>query len=353
MRYLKVWSLILFALLCQGIFSQENPSPPATGGVSQKEGQKKGVPSTLKLYDVPPANEVVAPPTDDAMDYAKITQTQDAAQRATMIEDFLQRYPESKYVALMHQIATSAYQQLNNYDKVVEHAEKTVAAFPSNISMLSLLALAYTSHSDSDKAINRAGKAIDLLEKLTPPANADPARWNADRNQYLATNYASMGGSFVIKYEAEKVAQKKSQLAPAVPSIPAGTGRTPGDPAKPSAAPKASNETAAKPALPEPTPEKQLDVAAIHLAKAQGYLTKALELASNYDFAQFQLAVTYAYQGQTTRAIEAFARSIALNGNFATPARQNLEAIYKIAHKNSLDGLEDLVNKAKADLEKK
>ena len=353
MRYSKVWGLILFVLLCGESFSQNNPPPPTTGGNAQKEGQKKGEPSTLKLYDVPAAQEVVTPPTDDAMDYAKITQTQDAAKRAAMIEDFLQRYPKSKYVPVMHQIATSTYQQLNNYDKLVEHAEKNVAAFPANPSMLSLLALAYTSHGDSDKAIDRASKSIDLLEKLTPPANADPVRWNTERNQYLATNYASMGGSFVIKYEAEKATQKKNQAASAATSVPAAAGQTPDAPPKPSATPKTTSEAATKPAQPEAAPEKQPDVAALHLAKAQGYLTKALELAPNYDFAQFQLAVTYAYQGQTTRAIEAFARSIALNGNFASPARQNLEAIYKITHKNSLDGLEDLVNKAKADLEKK
>jgi len=58
---------------------------------------------------------------------------------------------------------------------------------------LSVLALAYAYHGEADKALDRAARSINVLEKLTVPANADPSRFMAERNQYLSSNYASMG----------------------------------------------------------------------------------------------------------------------------------------------------------------
>jgi hypothetical protein len=45
--------------------------------------------------------------------------------------------------------------------------------------------------------------------------------------------------------------------------------------------------------------------------------------------------------------MEAFARTVALGGSFAEMGRQNLEAIYKATHKNSLEGLEEFLARTK------
>jgi hypothetical protein len=71
-----------------------------------------------------------------------------------------------------------------------------------------------------------------------------------------------------------------------------------------------------------------------------------LELNADYDFARFSLALSTHTRITGEQALESFARTVVLNGGFAE-ARQNLEAVYKMTHKNSLEGLEEFVAKFK------
>lgn len=332
MKGSPIAAVFLWGLVTAAAYGQETkPEKPAADA-------KPKAPAPMKLYDVPPAREAVSQSPDEVADYFKITQTEDAAQRVGLIEAFLKSYPDSRHVLTLHQMATAGYQQLNNYEKMVEHGEKTLQALPSNPATLSALAIAYAFHGEADKALDRAGRSISVLEKLTVPANVDPARFMADRNQYLASNYASMGSASFTKFEEARKARLERQAAEAAaaaanpPAEPAKGGTTPAAPAAPPAPP---------PGLPANSPEL------IALAKAQGYFTRSLELNAEYDFARFQLGVVYAYQNKAEQAMEAFARTVAVKSNFADMARQNLEAIYKLTHKNSLDGLEEYIAKFK------
>ncbi|MCI0420369.1 MAG: hypothetical protein L0312_14280 [Acidobacteria bacterium] len=336
MRSRHITTTILAGLLGAAVHAQETKRPEEKGGEP-----KQNAPAAMKLYEVPPAREASSQPPEEVADYFKITQTQDAAQRVELIEAFLKQYPESRHASTLHQMATANYQQLNNYEKMVEHGEKTLQALPASPATLSVLALAYAYHGEADKALDRASRSISLLEKLTIPANVDPARFRAERNQYLASNYASMGSASLTKFEeARKVRrEKEAAVAPPVPAA----GNRPAAPAKgtPKPADPASGGAASE-VLPADSPE------VIALAKAQGYFTRSLELNPAYDFARFQLGIVYAYQNRAEQAMESFARTVALNGGFADMARQNLEAIYKVTHKNSLDGLEEFIARFKA-----
>jgi tetratricopeptide (TPR) repeat protein len=330
-----VW-LIFFSFTGIGVLAQEQPGQPG-----KAEGEpKKSEPKTMKLYEVPAAREAETQPPEEVADYFKITQTQDANQRVTLIEEFLKKYPESRHNPTLHQLASANYQQLNNYEKLVEHGEKSLQVLPSNPALLSVLALAYAYHGEADKAIDRASRSITLLEKLPTPANADAAKFTAERNQYLASNYACLGSAFLTKFEAVQKDRQQSEGAAAQPKSTAPAVATvPPDPSK-------SRETTA--ASGSATTSETENLEAAHLAKSQGYLTRALELDSRYDFAQFQMGVVYAYQNKAEQSMQAFARTIVLGGSFAQMSRQNLEALYKAAHKNSLEGLEEFIAKAKA-----
>jgi tetratricopeptide (TPR) repeat protein len=335
-RILVVWMLLVsagFELPAQ----EKNPQ--------DKPGQepKSGSPATMKLYDVPPAREVEAQSPDEVASYFKITQTEDPGERVKLIEEFLKQYPDSKYNPTLHQMAGAAYQQLNNYEKLVEHGEKTLEKLPASPALLSVLAMAYAYHGEADKAIDRASRSITLLEKLTIPANVDAAKFNAERNQYLASNYTSLGNAFLTKFEAARRSRQQSEAAAAAA---AGAKTDPSAPVAPATAQGTQKPVEPASASASSADEKAVNLEAIHLAKSQGYLTRALELNPNYELAQFQIGVVYAYQNKANEAMQAFARSIGLGGNFAEMGRQNLEAIYKITHKNSLEGLDEFIAKA-------
>jgi tetratricopeptide (TPR) repeat protein len=326
--------LLVLSLIRPELFPQNKEGATSTTPKNVDEG-KSGQP-VMRLYDVPAAREAETPPPAEAVDYLNITQAKEAGERAKLIEEFLKKYPESKYGPTLHQTAMSLYQQLNDRDKMIEHGEKTLLSSPSNPSILSLLALAYTSGGEPDKAIDRASKAIGAIDKLTLPANADAARWKAQRDQYLATNYASMGGSYLAKYEAEKKGQKEAKAA--LPSQ--GGAPAPADDA-------ATKEPGAKAKEPSASTSNS---SSTDLVKAHEFLSKAVDLNPQYDYAEFQLGVVYAYQNESTKAMDVFAKTVVLEGSFKDMARRNLEAIYKVTHKNSLDGVDQLLSKAKEDL---
>lgn len=335
MKQCFVATAILAGLLAPVVYGQETKKEKTA------DEAKPSAPATMKLYEVPPAREANSQPPEEVADYFKITQTQDPAQRVELIEAFLKAHPESRHASTLHQMATANYQQLNNYEKMVEHGEKTLQALPASPATLSVLALAYAYHGEADKAMDRASRSIGVLEKLTVPANVDPARFMAERNQYLASNYASMGSASLTKFEeARKVRRDKEAAASPPPAV--GSVTPPAETAKGSSkAGEPAGGGAAPALLPPDSPE------VIAIAKAQGYFTKSLELNPDYDFARFQLGIVYAYQNKAEQALECFARTVALNGGFAEMARQNLEAIYKVTHKNSLEGLEEFVAKFK------
>jgi tetratricopeptide (TPR) repeat protein len=335
MKIRPVAVLLILGFVCPDLFSQNSQGPSSPKNV--EDGQSKSGPQVMQLYDVPAAPEAETQVTAEVAEYLNITQSKEPTERTKLIENFLQKYPESKYAPTLHQVATSLYQQLNNREKMIEHGEKTLLAFPSNPAILSLLGLAYTSGGEPDKAIDRASKAIATIEKLTPPANADQARWKNERDQFLAMNYASMGSSYLTKYELERKAQKESKPTP----------QAQGESVAPlkDVSEKKENEPQAKGASNQ-TP----GAGAADLAKAAEYLSKAVELTPQYDYAQFQLGVVSAYQNQSGKAMDAFAKTVALEGNFKDIARKNLEAIYKVTHKDSLDGLDQVVSKAKEEL---
>src|SRR5262245_13267924 len=238
MKFRPLLLLLVLSLTQQELLPQNKEGAPSA---APKEVQDdKGGQGVMKLYDVPSAREAETPPPAEAVDYLNITQAKDPGERAKLIEEFLTKYPESKYAPTLHQAATSLYQQLSNRDKMIEHGEKTLLSAPNNAVILSLLALAYTSGGEPDKAIDRGSKAVTAIEKMTVPANSNEVRWKAERDQYLAMNYASMGSSYLSKYEAERKAQKESKSPSQVQAAPA----SPDDSAskEASAKPKASTE---------------------------------------------------------------------------------------------------------------
>ena len=48
--------------------------------------------------------------------------------------------------------------------------------------------------------------------------------------------------------------------------------------------------------------------------------------------------------------MNAFARASLLEGGYQEISRRNLESLYRTTHQNSLDGLQDLLAQARADL---
>ncbi len=337
MRAIALIALFFLSSSIPRFFAQSDQQPSTQKPkADESSAQQPG----MKIYDVPSAPTSSDQSPEEATDYLKLRQIQDPRQGVVLIEDFLKKYPNSKYTTVVRIGAVSLYQQLNNYEKIVEHGEQVLTNAPSNFRVLTSLALAYMTHGETNKAVERASKSISALDNLPKPANsADLPNWNAERDLYLAMDYATLGSVFLSEYEQNRKREKeaKATVGGASPSIPV-----------PPVEPQQEGGPSMKSG--PPTSASASTPTAISSAKAYGYLTKAVELMPRYDFAQFQLGVLFAYRNEADKAINSFAKAVAIGGGFAPSARKNLEAVYKVTHKNSLDGLENLVSKAKEEL---
>jgi tetratricopeptide (TPR) repeat protein len=334
MRAIILITLIFLCTPFTGLYAQTGQQPSKDSpGTDDKSKQ----PQAMKLYDVPAAPSGSDQSPEESADYLKLQQIRAPKEGVVLIEEFLKKYPNSKFAPTVRMGAVSMYQELNNYEKIVEHGEQILTSAPSNIRVLTILALAYSTHEESKKAVERASKAISTLDNLPKPSGtANATDRNAEKDVYLAMNYAVLGSTFLSEYEQARKKEKE---------VKADTG---GAPIAAPGSPTASQGEAKASVAPSSAPAAS--VSTISLAKAFGYLSKAVELMPRYEFAQYQLGVVFAYRNEADGAMDAFAKTVAIGGGFAPSAQKNLEAVYKLTHKNSLEGLENLVAKAKEEL---
>ena len=287
----------------------------------------------LRIYDVPEPDEELAQDPGEREEFLQLKQSGEPAQRTPLIEAFVQKYPESNYLAQVHHMATLDYRSLNQPEKMFEHGQETLRHSPDNIPILALMALAHSDKGDPDRSIQLATRALGRLQKIVRPANTDQQQWEAEFRQYMAQSLAGLGHAYLVKYEMERQASEETSPP---------------------------QESATDPAPPEPDPAQPKDtrtataassrLATLHLARAYGYLTKSLNEEPRSQFVHFQLGVVSTRLKRYPQAINAFARASLLEGGYREISRRNLESLYRVTHQNSLDGLQDLLVQARADL---
>jgi len=287
----------------------------------------------LRIYDVPEPAEELAHDPGEQQDFSRINQSTDPAPRTLLIEEFIQKYPESKYLGQIHHMATMDYRSLNRAEKVFEHGQKTLGHSPDNIPILALMALAHSDKGNPDRSIQLATRALGLLQKIVRPANTDQQQWEAEYRRYMAQSLAGLGHAYLVKYEMEREASKKA--SPPGESAP--------DPSSPETDP-------ARTKSPSTATAGSSRLSTLLLARAYGYLTKSLNEEPRSQFVHFQLGVVSTRLKRLPQAMDAFARASLLEGGYQEISRRNLESLYRTTHQNTLDGLQDLLAQARADL---
>ncbi len=79
--------------------------------------------------------------------------------------------------------------------------------------------------------------------------------------------------------------------------------------------------------------------------------TEAVKIYPQNDYAYFLMGMSQWRLQDLDNAMASFAKTVVLGKATAAKAREYLEQIYKPRNKNTLDGLDNLLNKAKADLQ--
>jgi tetratricopeptide (TPR) repeat protein len=84
--------------------------------------------------------------------------------------------------------------------------------------------------------------------------------------------------------------------------------------------------------------------------KAQELYEKVAKFEPKRDDAHYYIGMCKWQTKNTDGAIDSFAKCVVLNGQLAKRAQQYLEQLYKASHKDTLDGLDQVLAKAKSEL---
>ena len=180
-----------------------------------------------------------------------------------------------------------AYQNIGNNAKLAEWAEKTVAKLPDNYEMLLELAKIYIDANRSAEADKYSRQCLKVIQAAEKPEQSSDKDWTAYKNHSQMACYYIIG----------KIAYDKQGYAQAVTN-----------------------------------------------------LEQSIKINPRNDMAYYYLGQSYWQTRNAPLALKNFAKASLLGGNAATPARQQLENMWKASHQGSLAGLDKVIAAAKAEL---
>ena len=156
--------------------------------------------------------------------YKKVLDAQgtDPAMQIQAGEDFLSKYPMSRYAGGVYGMLTSAYFNTGNTDKMFATGAKALEVDPNNVDVLSLLAMAIPRRVKANapdgqqqlqKAETYAHHAIDLIPNMTKPEAMDDATFEKAKNDKLALCHSGLG---LLNIDHQKYSDARTELTQAV-----------------------------------------------------------------------------------------------------------------------------------------
>jgi tetratricopeptide (TPR) repeat protein len=194
-------ALTAFLLCCaasgvaQSGQSQPAPQqqPPPTGADKDKQPS----PAPLSMDNAPAA----ASPEEESASKA-VQQATDPSKKIQLAEDFLQKYPQSRYRPTMYQALVSGYFATQQVPKMLEAGEKEVEINPNDAPVLAVMgqALARTYNAKAPDAAKQLDKpelyskrAIEITPTLPKPENLTDEAFNNAKNDTLVMAHSGLG----------------------------------------------------------------------------------------------------------------------------------------------------------------
>jgi tetratricopeptide (TPR) repeat protein len=157
-------------------------------------------------------------------EYKKVLAAQ-GADPATQIqagEEFISKFPMSRYSGGVYGMLTGAYYATGNTDKMFATGDKALGDDPDNVDVLALLAMAIPRRVKANtpdgaaqlhKAEGYAKHAIELIPSMPKPATMDDAAFEKVKNDKLALAHSGLG---LVDIDHQKYDDAKTELEQAV-----------------------------------------------------------------------------------------------------------------------------------------
>jgi tetratricopeptide (TPR) repeat protein len=191
--------------------SKVQSPPPAQNAPAPKDSEK-----------APAPKEKVNKAEEAAYKAFFASQGGDPAMQIQLGEDFITKFPMSKYLGGVYGVLTTDYYTTGNTDKMFAAGAKSLEINPDNVDVLALLAMAIPRRVKSNtpdgpqqlqKAEVYAHHAIELIPSLTKPETVDDATFEKAKNDKLALAHSGLG---LIDIGHQKFEDARTELTQAV-----------------------------------------------------------------------------------------------------------------------------------------
>ena len=194
---------------------------------AQYGGAASPSPAPTPAQNTPPAKESGKPQKVNKAEeaaYKNVLAAQggDPAMQIQVGEEFITKFPMSRYVPGVYGMLTTAYYTTGNTDKMFAAGAKSLELNPDNVDVLALLAMAIPRRVKSNtpdgpqqlqKAETYAHHAIELIPALTKPETVDDATFEKAKNDKLALCHSGLG---LLDIDNKKYDDARTELTQAV-----------------------------------------------------------------------------------------------------------------------------------------
>ncbi len=152
--------------------------------------------------------------------------TADPKVKAALMERYATAFPDSPYTVKAREEEAFAYQQAQDFPKMLDVAQKVLATDPNNVGMLILLADYWSERGQQlDKAAENAQKALELLAQAKKPEGMSDDQWQQQVSLQKGLAYSSLGQIYVNKGRNAKAVDAFKKANPLLKSNPTSYGR--------------------------------------------------------------------------------------------------------------------------------
>jgi hypothetical protein len=208
-------SLIVLLLAAASVAAQAQDAPagqqqPAPGAAAPGAQQKK----------------VIQDPNEYNAYVAAVNAT-DPAQKAQLMESYLQTYPNSVMKEDGLEVLLKTYQQLNNAAQIKATAQKLLQVNPNNLTALALLsyldrAQAQAGGADAATSLQEAGqlgaKGLQAMQSATKPEGYTDEQWNSMKNSFRVIYQGSVGHAALQAKDYPTAQQNLKEVVAAQPT---------------------------------------------------------------------------------------------------------------------------------------
>jgi tetratricopeptide (TPR) repeat protein len=183
----------------QGGQSQPAQQQPQQQPAAQDQKDKQPNPAPLAMDNAP------AGPEEESASKA-VQQANDPNKKIQLAEEFLQKYPQSRYRPTMYQALVSSYFVTQQVPKMLDAGEKELEMTPNDAPVLAVmaqtLARTYNAKSpDAAKTLSKAEqyskRAIEITPTLQKPENLTDEAFNNAKNDTLVMAHGGLGLVYV------------------------------------------------------------------------------------------------------------------------------------------------------------